>query len=261
MTTATPFPAPALTRTTSVGQRIWRVVRLNLVNKWTTIWVPVMIMFFIWLVNWLIWWIIWGATSGSPVDQAEAMAGTQWSGGGFYIFVYMLVVGIQVISATFPFALGYSATRRDFALGSGLTFLLLSLGYALGFSVLSVVEEWTNGWGLGGHLFTSVYFAGEGFAGRFFIVFSGMLFFFAIGAFSSALYMRWRMNGILVATAALVLLLVGAAALATFTESWAAVGTWFMDNGPVGVTAWLLLPTVLASLAGYAVLGRATPKN
>jgi hypothetical protein len=250
---------PALASPPAAWQRIWRIVRLNLVNKWTVIYIPAMIMAFIWLVNWLIWWIIWGATA--PADRAHAMDGTQWSGGAFYIFVYMLIVGIQVISATFPFALGYSVTRRDFALGSGLTFVLMSAGWAIGFTVLSAIEEWTNGWGLGGHLFTSVYFGGATFGARLFIVFVGMLFLFAVGAFSAALFMRWRMNGILVAGAALALLLVGTIALITFTQSWAAVGDWFVASGPTGVTAWLLVPTALAGLAGYAVLGRATPRN
>ncbi len=73
MTAITHNPgAPALNAGPGLGARIWRVVRLNLVNKWTTIWLPVMIMFFIWLVNWLIWWIIWGATE--PADRATAIA-------------------------------------------------------------------------------------------------------------------------------------------------------------------------------------------
>lgn len=260
MTAITQNPgAPALHTGPGAATRIWRIVRLNLVNKWTTIWLPVMIMFFIWLVNWLIWWIIWGATA--PADRAKALDGTQWSGGAFYIFVYMLVVGIQVISATFPFALGYSVTRRDFALGSGLTFLLLSAGYSIGFAVLSAIEEWTNGWGLGGHLFTSVYFADESFVGRLFSVFGLMLFFFAVGALSASLFMRWRMYGVLGFFAGLVLVLVGGVALITFTGSWPAVGDWLIANGPVGVTAWLLVPTVLAALAGFAVLARATPRS
>ncbi|RDV45615.1 hypothetical protein DOE76_07235 [Leifsonia sp. ku-ls] len=261
MTAAHPAAFPGRTPAAAPGApaRIWRVVRLNVVNKWTVIWLPVMIMFFIGVVNWLIWWIIWSATN--PADRADAMDGTQWTGAAFYIFVYMMVVAIQVVSSTFPFALGYSVTRRDFALGSGLTFLLLSAGYAIGFTVLAAVEEWTNGWWLGGHLFTSVYFADETFAGRLFMVFTAMLFFFAVGAFSASLFMRWRMNGILVAGATLALLLVGAIALITYTQSWPAVGEWFVVNGPIGVTAWLLLPTVLAAVAGYAVLGRATPRS
>ncbi|MFF2052689.1 hypothetical protein ACFVU2_13895 [Leifsonia sp. NPDC058194] len=239
--------------------RVWRIVRLNLVNKWTVIWLPIMIMGFIWLVNWLIWWIIWAASAGP--DRATALQGTQWSGGAFYVFVYMLVIGIQVISATFPFALGYGTTRRHFSLGSGLTFLLLSIGYALGFATLSAIEEWTNGWGLGGHLYTSVYFAGQSFPGRFFMVLCGMLFFFAVGAFSATLFMRWRMNGILGAGAVLVLLLVGGIALVTLTDSWQAVGDWFATTGALGLAAWLLVPTVLAALAGHLVLSRATPKS
>lgn len=250
-TTLHAFPTPF--------RRVWRIVRLNFVNKWTVIWLPIVIMGFIWLVNWLIWWIIWAASSGP--DRATALEGTQWSGGAFYIFVYMLVLGIQVISATFPFALGYGTTRRDFSLGSGLTFVLLSIGYALGFALLSAVEEWTNGWGLGGHLFTSVYFAGQGFPARFFIVLSGMLFFFAIGAFAATLFMRWRMNGVLAAGAVLALLLVGAVALITVTGSWPAVGDWFASAGPLGFASWLLIPTVLAAVAGHLVLSRATPKS
>lgn len=253
---AVPGRAPAAP---AAGARIWRVVRLNTVNKWTVIWLPAIIMFFIGVVNWLIWWIIWSSTG--PADRADAMDGTQWSGAAFYIFVYMMVVAIQVVTSTFPFALGYSVTRRDFALGSGLTFLLLAAGYAVGFTLLAAIEEWTNGWWLGGHLFTAVYFADQGFGSRLFMVFAAMLFFFAIGAFSAALFMRWRINGILAAGAALALLIVAAIALITYTQSWPAVGDWFASNGPIGVTAWLLVPTVLAAGAGYAVLGRATPRS
>ena len=57
-------PAPALIAAPPLGRRVWRVVRLNLVNKWTVIWIPAMIMLFIGLVNWLIWWIIWAFVIG-----------------------------------------------------------------------------------------------------------------------------------------------------------------------------------------------------
>ncbi|MFF1633684.1 hypothetical protein [Leifsonia sp. NPDC058248] len=253
-------PEAAILRTTPAsGQRIWRVVRLNMVNKWSTIWLPIMIMGFIWVVNYLIWWIIWVAAG--PKDRADALQNTQWSGGAFYIFVYMLVVGITVISLTFPFALGYSVTRRDFYLGSALTFGMLAAGYSLGFTVLSLIEEATGGWGLGGHLFTSIYFGGGGVWSRLFIVFAAMLFFFFVGSTSATIFMRWRVNGLLLAGAILVLLLVGAVALITLTGSWAAVGTWFATMGPTGVVAWLLVPTALGAVAGFFILRKATPKS
>ena len=81
---------------------------------------------------------------------------------------------------------------------------------------------------------------------------SGFAAFAAYGDFAT---------GVLAILALLVLLMVGAAALITFTGSWQAVGDWFVASGPVGVTAWLLVPTVLAALAGFAVLGRATPRS
>ena len=99
------------------------------------------------------------------------------------------------------------------------------------------------------------------FAQNMWHAFTPVYFFFAIGAFSATLFMRWRMYGILVAGAAVALVVVGAIALITYTQNWPAVGDWFVTNGPIGVTAWLLVPTVLAAVAGYAVLGRATPRS
>ena len=43
--------------------------------------------------------------------------------------------------------------------------------------------------------------------------------------------------------------------------SWPAVGEWFAAMGPIGVVAWLLVPTALAAVAGYFILRRATPKS
>jgi hypothetical protein len=65
----------------------------------------------------------------------------------------------------------------------------------------------------------------------------------------------------LIATALFAILLVGSAALITWTQRWPAVGEWFVSMGALGVVAWLLVPTVLFSLAGYRALSRATPKG
>ncbi len=249
----------AVVRTTPAsGRRIWRIVRLNLVNKMTTIWLPVMIMTFIWIVNYAIWWIIWAATP--PAQRAEALDHTQYSGAGFYIFIYMLVVGVTIIAMTFPFALGYSVTRRDFYLGTSLTFGLLAAGYSIAFTLLAYIEEWTNGWGIGGHLFTSIYF-GDTLWERLFTVFVGLLFCFFLGSTSAIVFTRWKVNGLLTAMAILVIILLGAVALITFTNNWPAVGDWFVSAGPVGVVAWLLVPTAVGAVAGFFLLRRATPKS
>ena len=238
--------------------RIGNVVRLHFTNKWTMVATPAVIMGIIFLVNLAIWAII-NRAAGDNAD--EAISGTQFSGAASFIFIYMLVVAVQAINTTFPFALGYGVTRRDFYLGSSLVFVLLSAGWSIALAVLSYIEEATNGWGLGGHIFTSVLFGSEGVGARLFVFFAGFLFFFFLGAAVATIYMRWRMNGMIVFWTLSAMLLVGLVALATFTESWPLVGAWFVANGVIGVVAWSLVITTIAGVTGFFVLRRATPKN
>jgi hypothetical protein len=110
-------------------------------------------------------------------------------------------------------------------------------------------------------MFTSVYFGSGPVWQRLFIFGAAMLFFAFIGALSGTIFMRWRTNGLLIAAALTTLLIVGTIALITMSQSWGRVGEWFVVSGPQGVIAWTLLPTVLAGLAGYFILSRATPRG
>lgn len=256
MTTTTLTARPA---SSGALQRITNVARLHLVNKATIIVVPWAIMAFIFLVNYLIWWIL--TASLSPADMADARDGLQFSGASFYIFVYMLVVAVQAINLTFPFAQGYSVTRRDFYLGSALTFVGLSALYALVITALGALERLTDGWGLGGRMFAPTYFGDGNLLEAFYLTFMIFLFFFFVGAATATVYVRWRANGMLVFFACLVLILVGLLALVTLTGSWPLVGQWFVTNGFVGVISWTIVPTALAGVAGFFILRRATPRN
>jgi hypothetical protein len=250
--TETPFrPAGA------VG-RILNVVRLNVANPWTTIIMPWMILGIIFVANLAIWWIIYRSAGADNV--ADVAEGLQYSGATTWIFVYMMVVAIQAINLTFPFALGYGVTRRDFWLGSSVTFVLLAAMYTIGMTILSVIEEATNGWGLGGRMFTSVYF-GETWSQRMFIFFVAYLFFFFFGAAVATVYVRWKANGVTLFFVVLGAVLVAAAAVITLTENWALIGNFFVGAGLVGSFAWSLVITVISGIAGYLILRRATPKN
>lgn len=253
----------SLTATRPAGsgalRRIINVAKLHLVNKSTIIIVPWAIMAFIFLVNYLIWWIL--TASLSPADMADVREGLQFSGASSFIFVYMLVVAVQAINLTFPFAQGYSVTRRDFYLGSALTFVGLSALYALVITILGVLERLTDGWGLGGRMFAPTYFGEGNPLEAFYLTFMIFLFFFFIGAATATVYVRWRANGMLVFFAGLVLIMVGLLALVTLTGSWPTVGQWFVTTGFVGVISWLIVPIALAGAAGFFILRRATPRN
>lgn len=258
MTTMTSIPTEA-PRSATEWTRIRNVARLHFTNKWQTIGVPWTIMGAIFIVNLSIWWLV--SSLVSSADATGASDGLAYNGSVFYIFVYMLIVAIQAISRTFPFALGFSVTRRDFYLGTSLAFLLLSLVYGAGLTLLSYIEDWSNGWGVNGRMFTASY-VGIGPAWQRFFVFAVMfLIFFSIGMASATVYVRWKGNGLLIVGATMLVLLVAAIALTTWTQSWGRVGAWFVDAGTVGVVASLMIPTVIAAVIGYFILRRATPKN
>jgi len=240
--------------------RITRVTKLILANPWTTIILPWLILGAIFLMSMAIWLIV--LTAAGPADQGEVRSGLQYSGASSWVFVYMMVVAVQAMNLTFPLALGYGSTRRDFYLGSALSFVLLSVMWTVGLTVLSAVEDATAGWGIGGRMFTAIYFGGEDGAlwERSVIFLCGMLFFFFVGAAVAAVYVRWKATGLVAFFIGLGLLGVGAIALVTFTETWDAVGAFFVNAGALGVALWLLVPTVVAGLAGYLVLRRATPR-
>jgi hypothetical protein len=99
-------------------------------------------------------------------------------------------------SSTFPFALSYGATRRDYWLGSSVTFELLSAMYAIGITLLGVIERATDGWGLGGHMFTPIYFGDVWWQRRLIFFFFGLLFFFFVGSAIAAVWVRWNVTGV-----------------------------------------------------------------
>jgi hypothetical protein len=258
MTTETLTPRPTAGNPIS---RITRIVKLNLTNPWTTIILPWVIILAIFALSWGIWLIV--NANIDPADRADASDGMQWSGASSWIFVYMMVIAVQAMNLTFPLALGYGVTRRDFYLGSSLTFVLLSVMYAVGLTLLAGLEAATNGWGVGGSMFTAVYFGGADIEWwmRLPIFFFILLFFFFVGAAVATIYVRWKATGLVFFFIALGFLVVGLIALFTYTGTWYLVGDFFVGNGALGVSAWLLVPTALAGIAGFFVLRRATPRS
>ena len=240
-------------------RRILNAARLQFANPWTTITLPWMILGIIFLANLAIWGIIYNGAA--PADRADALAGTGWSGASMYIFVYMMVVAVQAISITFPFALGYGVTRRDYYLGASLAFVGLAAMYSIGLTILSVIEEATGGWGLGGSMFTAYYFGDGDWPERLVIFFSAFLFFFFVGAAIATVWVRWKANGLTAFFVALGAVIIGGAALLTFTNSWGGVGQFFATAGFLGTYASSLVITVIAAVLGFVILRRATPKS
>ena len=255
MTTSTIEARP---HTTGVFARVVNVARLHLVNKGQILIVPWLIMAFIFAVTLTIAWVLQATLSTAElVDVAEGM---QYSGALGYFLVYMLILAVMAISQTFPFAQSYSVTRRDFYLGTILAFVLLSLTHSITITLLGWIEDLTRGWGAGAVLFSPNYLGNDPLE-RFFLAFALFLFFFMVGMAVASVYVRWRVNGMLVFFATLTLVILGLVVLATMSGSWTAVGAWLGAAGFSGLVAWSLIPTTLAAIGGFFLLRKATPRN
>lgn len=240
--------------------RIWNVVRLHLVDVKTYIGIPWLIVAFAFVITVIIAHII-GYATGGGLGSAEATEGQRYSWAVLAPQWYLVVVAVQSIGITFPFALGFSITRRDFYLGTSLLFVLISAFNAIAFTGLTQLEKLTSGWGMGTYMFNALWFGLEAWYVDLLAFFVLQMLVFFIGASVTTVYMRWRMAGMLVFWISFALLLVGSVALVTYTNNWQAVATWFAVQGTAGVFTWLLAPTVLAALGGYLALRKATPRN
>src|SRR5690606_23332803 len=129
-------------------------------------------------VNAAIWLMVITAAGGREHLDVDAF---QYNGGISWIVFFMTVVAVQAMNLTFRFALGFSVTRRDFYLGTALYFVLLSLMYSAGITVLAWVEDLTNGWGMDAAFFAPWELHQESLLTMWFLYFMVMLLFFFLG--------------------------------------------------------------------------------
>jgi hypothetical protein len=240
------------------GTRILNVMRLHTTNPYTLLILPWIILGGILAVNIAIWVIL--NIAAGPAGMHSAEKGLQYSGAGFWPFVYFVVGAVQAINITFALALGYGMTRRDYYLGTAAFFVILAAIFAIGMAILGVIEQATNGWFLGGHMFTAIYF-GANWWTRLLVFFFGFVFCLFTGSGFAAIWVRWKVTGLVIAFATLAALIIGAIALLTFTGTWPVVGGALLDNGPLVLTSWLLIPAGLSAITGFFILRRATPRS
>lgn len=245
--------APVESHRLESPHRIISVTRLHFVNKFGVVYFPLIILVGVLLVNLAIWIIIRSvATAPESSYQTGAIA---------YIYVYSIIVGVQAISRTFPFSLGFGVTRRDYYLGSVIAFVMLSVIYTVALTILNLLEGVTNGWFVNGRMFTPLYLNAGSWGLQSLFYFVLLLVSFLASAGVATFWVRWKTVGLVGFFAVLAILLIGGIALLTYTKNWAAFGNWFGTTGLVGIASWLLVPAVAIAIAGFFILRRATPKS
>lgn len=229
--------------------RTLNVVRMQLVNKNTYIWVPLMVLGGALLVTLAIYAII--ASAG--------IEGPMYGGGAQAPLWYFGVVGIQALTLTFPFSQAMSVTRREFYIGTLLTAALTSALLAVIFVIGGAIEHATGGWGMNGYFFALPFVWEAGPWGAALTFFTVAMLFFVFGFWAATIYKRFgslALTTVLVGLGALlvlVLFLVGRA------NAWGEFFGWFAAQGAVGLSLWGLVATVVLGGISYLTLRRAVP--
>lgn len=247
---ATAHPAPSL------GKRLWNVVKMQAANPWQSIYLPITIMTVVFGMHLAIWALIANLAGG--VDNLEEGA-FRTSGGASWVAVYLMVVAIQAMNATFKFALGLSVTRRDYFWGTALFFGLLSAGFAAWITVMAAIERATDGWGLNAVFFAPVPLTTQPLwmVGYTWLLF--LLLMFGIGIASASIFVRWKTTGILTMFGVLALALIGSLWLITWADGWGAVGRFLTETSLLSMVSGTLVATTVFTAAGFLLLRRAAP--
>lgn len=227
-------------------KRVLNVIRLQLINRQTYIWVPLIVLGGSFLISLLIYAMI-------PIDEPK------YGGGSQAPLWYFLFVGIQAMTMTFPFSQALSITRRDFFLGTLLTAVGTSLLLAVLFVLGGLLELGTNGWGVNGYFFHLPWIWEDGPLAAGVVYFTLALFIFVIGFTFATLFKTWGMIVLTISWIAVALLLVGIVFLITRLELWMQVWMGISDLGALGLALWGLILTAALTLISFFAFRRAKP--
>ena len=229
--------------------RTLNVVRMQLVNRQTYIWVPLIVLGGALLVTLAIYMML----SNAGVD------GPKYGGGAQAPLWYFGVVGIQALTLVFPFSQAMSVTRREFYFGTLLTSVLTSGILAVVFVLGGLIEQATQGWGINGYFFYLpwIWEAGALAAGFFFFVVA--MLFFVVGFWAATIYKRFGNLWLTVILVGLGLVLVGILWLITIAEAWPTVWEWFVNQGALGLSLWGTALLAVLAVSSWATERRAIP--
>ena len=117
------------------------VARMQLTNKWIYLWTPLIILVASTLISLAIFAMV-------PDDATTVI-----SGSGQAVMWYFFALGIQAMTLLFPFSQAMSASRRSFYMGTVGLFAGVALVLAVVYWILGLIEQATDGWGMGGAIF------------------------------------------------------------------------------------------------------------
>jgi hypothetical protein len=231
--------------------RVLGAARMHLTHPLLSVGIPWAIVFSSFAINLAIWGV------GGVGDETNGDATT---GGLASLYITVAIVFIQAVTQMFPFAMGLSLSRRDFYLGTALTAVVQSLGYALALTVLAAIEDATDGWGMQLSFWAPGPLDVDNPALQVAVFGLPMLACAFLGMAIGVVVKRWGAIGLYVLGLSTLLVSGAVAFVATWQQRWQEIGSWMVDLSVTSLT--IAIPAVAAlALAGLAFFGirRAVP--
>jgi len=226
--------------------RTLNVVRLQLINKQTFIWVPLIVLVAATVVSILIYAMIPGG-------------GPKYGGGGQAPLWVFFAVGLSAMTMTFPFSQAISITRREFFVGTLITAVMGSAFMGVLFLIGGGIEMVTNGWGVNGYVFHLPWVWEAGPLGAFVVYFTLALFFFIVGFTGATVYKTWGPVVVTASSIALALVLLAIVFAITRLELWGETMAGIMQLGALGIALWGLVAVAAFALISFLAFRRAKP--
>jgi len=225
--------------------RTWNVVRLQLINAQSFVWVPLLILGGALVICLIIFAMI-------PTDEPKftgAVQSPMW---------YFFALGLQAMTLTFPFSQAMSVTRREFYLGTLIVGVIGSAMVATLIIAVSAIEVLTDGWGMNGWFAYLDWVFDPGWPAAWLTYFTATMFLYTVGFWAATVWKRWGTLVITVVMIGIALLVVIAAFVITRIEAWPQVIAWFAQTGTLGLTLYALGLIALMAVGSYATLRKAT---
>ncbi|KZE89659.1 hypothetical protein [Microbacterium sp. TNHR37B] len=226
--------------------RTGNVVRMQLINRQTYIWVPLIVLAGAFILTLLIWALL--------PPEAE-----KYSGGAQAPYWYFGVVGVQALTLTFPFSQAMSVTRREYFFGTTLTAALTAAMLSTIYLVGGLIERATGGWGMNGYFFSLDWIWDAGPAVSWLFYFALAMLFFLVGFGAATVYKRFGNLWLTVLLVGTGLLLVGLLWLVIRFDGWNAIGAWIAAQGTLGIALWILAVAAAIGALSFVPLRKATP--
>ncbi|MBD8004498.1 hypothetical protein [Bacillus norwichensis] len=181
-----------------------------------------------------------------------------YTGGVSSIFIYVLVLGILVVTQSFPFAIGMSVTRKAYFCGTALMGLIASFIIGTLLCILSFLENLTNGWGNRFHFFHFPYLNDGSFLEQLVMYIILFTYLFFVGFLIASFARRFGGKGMLLLILAFLLISSISVILLHQFQAWSHIFQWFLSQTAVELSYWLLPSILISTVLSFLLLRRAS---